>query len=274
MKLNDVLEQHEAGLAPPTQLASFQDLEYQRKHWAGTRPEYKPKTQYIFKSKKKKKKKEEPDKEEKSGLTIEQYVQKTRDVPPNYLMRSLTPFFYGTKGKEEYKPKKKYIIKPKKKMNEEFFAYTKRQWRTGLITEEIFKNPTPKEYYEIVDREDEEDPLGIPGGARAILVIKTKDLYVASANRLIHQDIINVLKKEGVAIPKTIMWYTDAKYLKHFVCLFGYGKSKNLYLAESYAEEAYDEFFNKYKEFDKILKVKNPSFSIKIPALEKKNEIN
>jgi len=118
-KKKQVSEQHEAGLAPPTQLATYQDLEYQRKHWAGVRPEYKPKRNYFNKpiTKKKKKGKDEEESDLKTSVTVEQYnPMKTRDVPPNYLVRSLTPFFYGQgKSEREYNPKTEYINKPPKK---------------------------------------------------------------------------------------------------------------------------------------------------------------
>jgi len=119
MKLNkaiEIIDEMYAGLAPPTQLATYQDLNYMTKHWAGTRPEHQPKKSHIITQKKKKKKKkaEEPE-EVKSSVTIEQYnVQNTRDVPPNYLVRSLTPFFYMN-DEPEYKPKKSHLNKPPKK---------------------------------------------------------------------------------------------------------------------------------------------------------------
>lgn len=119
MKINKALEliNEYAGLASPTQLAPYQDLNYMMKHWSGTRPEHKPKKSHITtpKKKKKKKKSEEPE-EVKSSITIEQYnVQNTKDVPPNYLFRSLTPFFYMA-DKPEHKQKKDHFNKlPKKK---------------------------------------------------------------------------------------------------------------------------------------------------------------
>jgi hypothetical protein len=115
-KRKKVEEQHEAGLAPPTQLATYQDLEYQKKHWAGTRPEYKLKKDYFNQPTKKKKKKKDDD-EVKSSVTVEQYnSMKTVDVPANYLNRSMTPFFYGQgKSEREHKPKTNYFSKPPKK---------------------------------------------------------------------------------------------------------------------------------------------------------------
>jgi len=109
-----VKEQHEAGLAPPTQLAPYRDLEYQRKHWAGTRPEYKPKKSWIINPKKKQKKKKDSEEDIKSGLQIEQFAgSRTRDVPPNYLMRSLSPFFASKESDNmKYKAKKDYFNKP------------------------------------------------------------------------------------------------------------------------------------------------------------------
>jgi hypothetical protein len=120
MKFNSALELSEmyAGLAPPTQLAPYQDLNYQMKHWAGTRPEHKPKKKYITQPKKKRKKKKKKEPEEvKSSITVEQYgVQRTRDVPPNYLVRSLTPFFYiGSDGEIEFQRKEDYFNEPPKK---------------------------------------------------------------------------------------------------------------------------------------------------------------
>lgn len=118
MKLQTALEiseQHQAGLAPPTQLATYQDLNYMTKHWTGDRLDHKPKKSHLTKSKAKKRKKKEVENKKKS-LTIEQYgAQKTRDVPPNYLFRSLSPFFQMT-DEPEHKPKKSRLTKgPKKK---------------------------------------------------------------------------------------------------------------------------------------------------------------
>jgi len=116
-KALELIDEMYAGLAPPTQLAPYQDLNYMKKHWSGTRPEYKPKKNHITTPKKKKKKKKAEDEEVKSSITIEQYnVQNTRDVPPNYLFRSLTPFFYiSDDGEPEFKPKRDHFNKPPKK---------------------------------------------------------------------------------------------------------------------------------------------------------------
>lgn len=118
MKLNDALSEMLGGVKPPTQMATYQDLNYMKKYWGGNRDEYKPKKTYVTapKGKKKKKKPEEEPEEVKNSATVESYgLQKTRDVPRNYLNRALTPFFQGDKDGEEYEPKKTHLNKPPKK---------------------------------------------------------------------------------------------------------------------------------------------------------------
>lgn len=122
MKINDAIVLSEklasGGVAPPTQLATYRDLNYMLKHWGGDRPEYKSKKKFVVVKKKKKKKKPEEDTEKvKSDIAIEQYVHKTRDTPPNYLNRALTPFFYksGLKDEPEHEPKDDYLNDPPKK---------------------------------------------------------------------------------------------------------------------------------------------------------------
>ena len=125
MKINDALSLTEklagGGVAPPTQLAPYQDLNYMLKHWGGDRPEYKVKKKFIVVKKKKKKRKpeEEPEEKVKSDITVEQYgVQNTRDVAPNYLTRSLTPFFMKASAElraGDHEPKEDYFNYPPKK---------------------------------------------------------------------------------------------------------------------------------------------------------------
>ena len=122
MKIDEVLALTEklAGGGPPspTQLAPYRDLNYMLKHWGGDRPEYKAKKKFVVVKKKKKKKKPEEDPEAvKNDMTVEQYgAQKTRDVAPNYLTRSLTPFFMKASSELDHEPKEDYFEKkPNKK---------------------------------------------------------------------------------------------------------------------------------------------------------------
>lgn len=123
MKIDEVLAISEkiAGVPGPTQLAPYRDLNYMMKHWGGDRPEYKAKKKFIVVKKKKKKKKSEEEPENvKPDITIEQYgVQNTRDVAPNYLTRSLTPFFMKASVElraGDHEPKDDYFNEtPKKK---------------------------------------------------------------------------------------------------------------------------------------------------------------
>lgn len=109
----NIAEQLQAGLAPPTQLAPYQDMNYMLKYWDGDRTEYKPKKSHLNKTQTTKRKKKS--KKKKKYLTTEQYgAQKTRDVAPNYLNRALSPFFQMT-DEPEYKPKKDHLNKPPKK---------------------------------------------------------------------------------------------------------------------------------------------------------------
>jgi len=122
MKLNDALNINEAGTVPPTQLSPTQDLNYQLRYWDGDRPEYDQKDKFINNKAKKRKK----GKVKKVGLMVtkveydddekkEENNTKTRDVPPNYLNMSLSPFFMRADDEEEYQPKKKFVTKQKKK---------------------------------------------------------------------------------------------------------------------------------------------------------------
>lgn len=121
MKIREAIklaEQHSTSVPPPTQLAPYQQLAYMYKHWGGSRPEYEPKDDYINEpnEKKKKKKKKRKKKDDGHDVTVEQYnMQNTRDVAPNYLVRSLSPFFYmdGIEDEEDFEQKKDYIYNKK-----------------------------------------------------------------------------------------------------------------------------------------------------------------
>ncbi len=147
MKLSDVLnisEEWSAGTVPPTQLSPTQDLNYQHRHWDGDRPEYVPKDKFVTKGKQKDKKRkkgtvkkiglmitkveygDDPDTED-SSYNIEQYnPTRTRDVPPNYLNMSLSPFFMKADDEFEYDQKDSHITKPSKKKGKKSARRTKR----------------------------------------------------------------------------------------------------------------------------------------------------
>lgn len=119
---------------------------------------------------------------------------------------------------------------------------------------EIFENPEPKEYKELLKDSD----ITI---VRAVLT-KDADLYIISSTNVIHDDLLKLLDKRGI-LTFHQDWYENTKVLKEYICLFG-ERNRKLQPADSYNQEVYDEIGHFYiSHYEKILNKNNPSFSLK-----------
>jgi hypothetical protein len=135
-----------------------------------------------------------------------------------------------------------------KKIEEEFFGRHKSAY-LDRNSYEVFKNPTNKEYVDLIKE---------AGAVRAVLTNKG-DLFIVDAN-MFHEDLIKFLAQEKVI--QSGDWSRDIKLLDEFVALMSEG-DKELFQSTSYNGKLMTAFKKAHRKlYQEILIKKNPNFKI------------
>lgn len=140
-------------------------------------------------------------------------------------------------------------------IKEEFFKAEKYKGRYHNQNKyiEIFKNPSLKEYKEVLKSSDIIIIRGV--------LTREGDLYICSGKNIIHEDLLRMLSEDGI-VSLNEFWYMEPSTLKEYLCLVSEG-NKKLEPADSYDQDTFDAINDKYLPLYKtILQKKNPTFKL------------
>lgn len=142
-----------------------------------------------------------------------------------------------------------------KVLNEVFFdAFQYRSVAKGPSYVEIFKNPSVKEYKEVLEAQGY-------NGVRGVLTIDG-DLYVAKGE-ILHDDLLAILAGKDLDVDDAKDWHMNKEYMQRFICVISEGNN-TFEAAESYVQKMSDYFESNYfDEYDYNFRQKNPSFKLK-----------